>query len=75
MIYIWSHKLICACNFNIDSIDHNRVNILEADLGDKNIKASMLVVPTELIYIVFSTKGFAIALNVVEEIFILSSPP
>lgn len=47
----------------------------EGDLGDKNVKASMLVVPTKLIDIVVGTKRFAIALNVVEEIIALRGPP
>lgn len=46
----------------------------ETDLRDKNIKAGMLVVPTELIYIFFSTERFAIALNVIQEIVVLSGP-
>ena len=47
----------------------------QPDLGDKNIEASMLVVPPELVAAVFCTEGLAVVLNVLEERVILGGSP
>jgi hypothetical protein len=62
---------LCDCSNSVDEVN----NRIECDLGDKNVKASMFVVPTELIYVILCTKCFTIALNVVKEIVTLRRSP
>lgn len=39
---------------------------MEANLGDKDIDAGMLVVPAEFVGAILCSKGLAVVLNVVE---------